>query len=124
MLRANTFVAGLGLALPTGGGLRVDPVPLPTPTRLDQKYRRESQHDSLRSQARIERSEAQRGAFTVRQQSLPSAQVDLVLQLLRGVGKLLHRRTNDLELANDGILAHPLGHERLAAHRPDAARQP
>ena len=34
---------------------------------------------------------------------------DLRTTLLRGVGKLLDRLTNDLELTNNGILTHPLG---------------
>ena len=34
-----------------------------------------------------------------------------------GAGELLDGFANDLELANDGILPHPLGHESVAALR-------
>jgi len=42
---------------------------------------------------------------------------DLRATLLRGARELLDGLANDLELANDGVLAHALGHESVAAHR-------
>jgi hypothetical protein len=38
-------------------------------------------------------------------------------RLLGGNRELLDRLANNFELPNHGILAHPLGHERVAAHR-------
>ena len=42
---------------------------------------------------------------------------DLRATVLRRIEELLDGLANDLELANHGVLAHPLGHERVAAHR-------
>ena len=36
---------------------------------------------------------------------------------LRSSGKLFNGFADDLELGNDGILPHPLAHERVAAYR-------